>query len=86
MRRPLSSFSLARSRTPQNELNQEHKITQKLGDGLKTGVAAAQDFDAKHDVSGNIGRGLTGFMNSITSALNKDGSKPPPPPPGAHGR
>ena len=34
------------------DINKEHKVTDKIGDGLKKAGSALQSFDSKHDVSG----------------------------------
>ena len=59
----------------QAELDKEHKIVQKVGDGIKTVGAKAQDLDKKHDISGKVATGITGMMNGITKALNKPSDK-----------
>ena len=53
------------------EINNEHKITDKIGDGLKKAGSAASEFDSKHDISGKVSKGFSGAMNSITRALEK---------------
>ena len=57
------------------KLDKEHKIVQKVGDGLKTVGAKAQDLDKKHDISGKVATGITGMMNGITKSLNKPSDK-----------
>lgn len=70
----------------QAEINKEHKITQKVGDGLKSAGSALQQFDAKHDVTGKLAAGWTSAMSGISKALQpKAGNPPPPPPPGHSG-
>ena len=63
-------------------LDKEHGITNKIGDGLKTGVKAAQGFDQKHDVSGKVAGGISWAMKGITSAMgsgsDRSGAQPPP--------
>ena len=59
----------------QSEINHEHKITDKIGAGLKQVGDAAQQFDKQHDVSGKVASGFTSAMNGITKALSKDPKK-----------
>ena len=51
------------------DLNKEHGITDKIGDGLKNTATAVQGFDQKHDVSGKVAGGISWAMKGITSAM-----------------
>ena len=58
-------------RWTQAEINEQHHVTQKIGDGLKKVGADLQQWDAKHDVSGKVAAGWTNGMNALTNALGK---------------
>ena len=67
------------------DINKEHKVTDKIGDGLKKAGSALQSFDSKHDVSGKTAGAITAAGNWITKTLqSKEQNAPPPPPPNGH--
>ena len=51
------------------EVNQRHKITDKVAAAAKRGIQATADLDRKHDISGKTAKAVTSLMNGVTRAL-----------------
>lgn len=79
-----------------DEINKEHKITDKIGAAAKTTYSKAKELDEKHGITTKAAAGVTAAMNGITRKLSQSGSgqsgaapttalpPPPPPPPEGH--
>ena len=57
------------------EINEEHKISDKVAEGAKNSLAWAHDMNERHDVSGKVTAGITAAGNWITDKLGGEQKK-----------
>jgi len=77
--------------TKADELNKEHKVTEKIGSAAKSTFNTMKSLDQKHGFTTKAAQGVTAAMNGITKKLEKSegtpalpveaAAQPPPPPP-----